>query len=612
MGKKIKINQPEIFFSLVILIAGLFLIIITPTGANNDEETYTARIFEMSLGYLIPNSFLGEGRNYPVALISDSYRQDVNLWPVDVPTWIEQAKVKINWNNRDFDSLENYKTRAVYFPTLFIFQAPVMRFLGLRLDLPVVFLYYVIRLSYLLIYLILVFLAIRIIPYGKWLLGVVAVAPMSLITATSISPDPIIFGVCFLFIAWVLFLIKNSTLPISRKQLIITCAIILAVCTLKPNYIFLLLLLFALPNKGFLRKWDVAILLIVCLLGVGISLGWTYLASRVVVNQLDMATDSMSQFWSLFTEPQIFIMSISQALANNSITYLHQMIGTSGYNYWPLPITVYIFYPIAIVLAFYSEENKNTLTRRQRSFFVLIGFMNVFVVFMLFYIANTPIGSNTIIGVSGRYFTPFLPLLLLPILITKPVKKMRCFLFGLLGLISIIVIATLFMAYHVVCGGFWFSGQACKLPYYKNWGPETFISAGLFKGSALNQNIIIDCQTISHIEIWPMKNYEKDKNILLNLRTGDGDLISTNTFSTNDIITNDWYSVDIPDVVGMKGTAITIEILPSGKQDLSQFALGVFPTNEYTKGELFIKDGTTGKSSTVDNDLIFRYLCEKP
>ena len=103
---------------------------------------------------------------------------------------------------------------------------------------------------------------------------------------------------------------------------------------------------------------------------------------------------------------------------------------------------------------------------------------------------------------------------------------------------------------------------------------------------------------------------DKDTQAILNLRTGSGDLLATSSFSPANVSTNSWYSIDIPDVVGLKGTAITIEILPAEGQDLSGFALGVFPTNEYTKGELFIKDGITGKSSSVENDLIFKYQCK--
>lgn len=610
---KKKLFKPEIFFPLIILLFGLLLILITPIGANYDEETYMARIFEMSLGHIMPNSFLGEGRNYPAVLMSNSYRQDVNLWPVDAPTWIEQAKVRIDWDNRDFDSLWNYQTRAVYFPTLFIVQAPIMRIMGPRLDIPIVFIFYTIRFSYLVIYLLLVYLALRIIPFGKWMLGVIATAPMSLILASAISPDPIIFGVCFLFVAWVLYLIKQSSGYITKKQLLITCGLILAVCTLKPNYFFILFLLFALPYKNFLKKSDLVVIMVVSLLGVGMSLGWTYMASQVVFNQLNMASDSMPRFWSLFQAPQIFIKSLAETISQSIVPYLIQTIGISGYGYWRLPTLVYVLYPAAIVLVFFLEDNRNILTRKQKIVFWLTGLLNFLVIFTLFFIANTPLGSSTIVGVQGRYFIPFILVLLLPFVFTKPVRILRFIIYGLMGLILLASTTALFLDYHVICGESLTSQKACKLPYYKNWGPETFLPASLSKGSALNQNIIVDCQTISHVEVLPLRNEtESDAKAVINLRAGSGDLISTETFSLSGISVNNWYSIDIPDVVGLKGSSISIEFLPAEGQDLSQFALGIFPTDEYTKGELFIKDGKTGQSSSDGNDLIFKYQCEKP
>jgi uncharacterized membrane protein len=582
-------------------------------GANNDEETYLARIFEMSLGHVMPNSYLGTGAYYPKALMTNSYRQDVNLWPVDATTWLSQIKVKMNWQDRDADSLFNYKTRAVYFPTLFVIQAVIMKLIGPLLNLPVVSIYYLLRLSYLLIYTLLVYLALKIIPFGKWILGVVAIAPTSLMTSTSISPDPIVFGVCFLFFAWIIFLLAKTDQPLSTKKLIITCLLILAVCTLKPNTIFLLLLLFALPYKGFLKKKDVIFLVTASILGVVLSLGWTYLASKIVVGQLNLAGDSTLQVWALLKSPLNFFKVLGKTFAVNSKTYLFQLIGTSGYSYWRFPIFLYFLYPISIAVAFFLEEKKNFLTVSQKVVFVLTLLVNIFAIFALFFVANTPNGSITIVGVSGRYFTLLLPVLFLPFVINKPIKAGKPIFYGLAGLTGITVVVTLFLAYHVVCGGFWVNGQTCKLPYYKNWGPETFIPIKLTKGTELTQNIIVDCQTVSQIEILPLENGVSGvAAATLNIRTGSGELLSTSSFSPQGVEVNQWYTIDIPKIVGMKGTAISIEILPAEDEDLSLFALGTFPTNEYTKGELFIKDGKTGKSTSADNDLIFRYTCDKP
>jgi hypothetical protein len=298
---------------------------------------------------------------------------------------------------------------------------------------------------------------------------------------------------------------------------------------------------------------------------------------------------------------------------NNIITFLRQTVGVSGYGYWHLPAIVYFLYPMALIFALFIEENQNILNRKQKMVFWFTGVINFLVVFLLLFVANTPSHSSAIIGVQGRYFIPFILLLILPFVFMKPIKMFRTLFLVLIGIVYLASISALLLDFHVVCGEFLISQKPCKLPYYKNWGPETFIATRLFKGGALYQNIIVDCQTIARIDIWPMRTeVGEDAQATLNLLTGSGDLLTSSTFSIEGISTNAWYSIDVPDVVGMKGSAITLEILPAEGQDLSQFALGVFPTDEYTKGELFIKDSATGKSTSADNDLIFKYECEKP
>lgn len=326
-----------------------------------------------------------------------------------------------------------------------------------------------------------------------------------------------------------------------------------------------------------------------------------------------MSKDSTAQFWSLLQTPQIFLGSMVKTISRNTIQYLVETIGVSGYGYWKFPAFIYFLYPITVLITLWIEESKNLLTLKQKIIFELTGIINFLAIYIAFFVANTPSTSSTILGIQGRYFIPFIPLLLLPIIFLKPIKLLRSSFIALTGLILLVSIITLFLDFHVICGESLVTQKPCKLPYYKNWGPETFIPASLTKGAVLNQNIIVDCQTVTRIDIWPMRSdVDKDAQAILNLRTGSGELLATSSFSPASVSDNTWYSIDIPDVLGLKGSAITIEIIPSEGQDLSGFELGVFPTDEYTKGELFIKDGITGKSSSADNDLIFKYQCKKP
>ena len=267
-----KKQRPELFFTLVIFIIGTVLLLITPAGANFDEETYVARIWEMGLGHFIPNSHLGEEGTVPNAFMKISYRRQLNVPIINMDILREQIKVKIDW-----DDFAKYETRAGYFPTLFMIQAVIMRVFGAHFHLPVLILYYMLRFTYLLLYCLLVYLAIKILPFGKWVFGTLALAPMCLIQATSISADPVVFGMAFLFIAWVLKLSSDPSGGMTKKELLITCLLTLSLGTLKTNMIFLLVLLLIIPKRKYAGKKTWIAVLVSALLSLVLAFGWIYI-----------------------------------------------------------------------------------------------------------------------------------------------------------------------------------------------------------------------------------------------------------------------------------------------------------------------------------------------
>ena len=119
-----KKQRPENFFTILILILGIVLLLVTPAGANYDEDTYMARIWETALGHIIPNSYLGNGGSIPGGFYNLSYRRQINLPAIDFETIKQQLTVKT-----DGTDLVAHQTRAKYFPTLFMIQAVIMRVL---------------------------------------------------------------------------------------------------------------------------------------------------------------------------------------------------------------------------------------------------------------------------------------------------------------------------------------------------------------------------------------------------------------------------------------------------------------------------------------------------
>ncbi len=219
--------RPEIFFPALILIFGIFNIFNTPLGAGNDEDTHIARIWEMSRGTLIPNQYLSLGENFPSSFRDLSYRHPRILTPISLDEWLRQFSIQLD-----------RKSRCCISPALHIFPP----YICLRLSLWVLLNGFSISLLpsriifsvFLFGYVCLViYAAIRIIPFGKWVMGVLAVAPMNLILSTTISPDPVINSMCFLFIAWILKLSVEAESHFSIRRLIVTAVMVVGICYIK-------------------------------------------------------------------------------------------------------------------------------------------------------------------------------------------------------------------------------------------------------------------------------------------------------------------------------------------------------------------------------------------
>ena len=201
---KISSLKPEVLFAILIIVFGMMSVFLVPVGGGFDEDTHLARIWEMSSGTLLPNQKLGIN-GFPSIFNELSYRQDFIIESVGSEYLEKYLEAKIDWG-----VMISHETRSIYFPTLYLVQAFIMGLLGGLFDTPVLIIYFSLRISYLLVYAFLTFLAIKTIPFGKWLLTLLVLSPMAITQASIISPDAITHGMSFLFLAWVLKLSREG------------------------------------------------------------------------------------------------------------------------------------------------------------------------------------------------------------------------------------------------------------------------------------------------------------------------------------------------------------------------------------------------------------------
>ncbi len=595
--------KPENFFTALILIVGLLLVFLTPFGAGTDEDTHLGRIWEISNGALVPNQYLSTGAHYPFAFYQISYRQDVNLTPVTWDAWKEQMSIHIDWDN-----FITHITRTRYFPTFYLPQAVILGVMGRLLDLPVGIFYYAIRLSYLLTYALLCYLAIRIVPIGKWLMGLVCVLPMSLFGATAITPDAVMNGTAFLFIAWILALNRPERKDtFTRKEWFITVLLVLAVCTLKPNCFPLLLILFLVPRAKLGPKpWLAAFLALTALAVLVVGLGWNILTASELVTTPGADTYSVSeQLKGVLAEPLRFLSALGQTAFLRAPEYLVDLIGESGYGYWPLPALVYWIAPILLLLAVLSDSHKELFTARRRWLILAIFLMVYLGTIILFYLLYNPPGTTLIPGVQGRYFLFILPLLLLALLPGRPRLRLDPrWLQGGALLVSALIVAAMFLVYHLPCGASYYSGGACLLPRYKNFQPEAANPLPLTSSQAVSQTFVAACSDLSRIDLWIRQSSASSGALLVEISDpATGETLASRRVEPDVYPVYGWLPVEFPVIPSADGRTFLLRIAPADAGVTTGPELAYFTRDEYTDGQF------TLDNQAQEGDLLFRYGC---
>lgn len=595
---KKSLQYPEKFFFIFILVFGSLITFLIPMGAGMDEEAHLSRIWEMSSGELLPNKYLEAGPNYPCVFISNSYITDPFYTPIDIQKWIHSFNDHIDWAN-----FCDYRTRARYFPSLYILQAFIMGISGRIFNFPVPIIYYLIRLSYLFLYSLIIMFSVKTIPFGKWILGILSISPTALIQASIINPESLNNGISFLFIAWVIYIVSNDH-EIKEKEWLITAFLVLLICTLKPNTMILLLLLLLIPKSKIINKKYFVIFSIIGIISILlISLGWNFLtSSNLLTTNIDDSLSVKSQIQRNLENPSLFLTSIAYTLEHHFLEYLQDSVGSTGYNYWRLPGILYWMYFLLIIFVFLIEGNNRLIKPKHRLFFLadnLAANLSIIAIFFILY--NNP-GSLEIPGIAGRYFVFSSPLLFIGFLPEKPLIKLSTLWIKTLSVITALVFTlVLFFSYHVYCGNAIFFSRSCYLPRYRNWSLETAKLYLIKTEDKIEQTFVSRCNQLSGVALFS-KNLNSNTIPTLELFDNFGRVITVKYIGATEIATGETridYSLESVTPSLNKKYSITINS-PSN----AAWVLLYSPIDEYTDGELLIN------GNPVSGDVLFQYKCE--
>ena len=501
MANKVRISGIEILLCALLLIFGIPMLLLIPPGAGYDEEDHLVRVWEMSGFSFIPGQISPEEMKYPKIFRDFSYRQRVS-GIIDRnfrQEYYEASLYQFGSVSREID------TKSVYSPALLLPQAIFMRYFGRPAYLSAITIFHVCRFASLLSYLILVWLAIRLIPFGKWILLVLAITPMALFQATTISPDAISNGLGFLFIAGCLKLAQSK--EINWRECGVLVLLIFLLFLAKLNLVPLVLLPFLLIAPArFAKNGTYLFLLVMTVLLFAVEIaGWNMLTSRNLTPLMANDANLTAQLRHILGAPFLFLQTVIRDLITNGWVYFQGWVNGYGYYHWTPPQPVSFFYLLSLGSAILIDSAPHPDYRKFRAAFILTFVACYFATILSIYTTFTPVGSEEILGVQGRYFIPLvLPLVLalssIPWL-KKETTLSRKWIVIFLSIALSLNILGIILAFYVPCGTTYYQTGLCYQPLYKDFSPETHLSEPISNEIIVTQDMQVACNGLAELRV---------------------------------------------------------------------------------------------------------------
>ena len=414
----------HIYFAVLCALLGTMIIVSQPAATfySWDDQIHFEETIEWFGGTI--NYSNGEYNLSNVNVIDSAGRDSINS--------AAEKQNQINYFNSDIDP--NYAKNLSHVPSFekisYLPMAIGYNFAKF-IHLPFVICFLFGKIFNLLFYIFLISYAIKILKFGKRLLAVIALLPSIIFLASEYSYDPAVFAGLTIFIVHIVNLLLDKTAKFNFKTCLIMISSITYTCFAKAIYAPFILLTLLIPKERFQNPKQ-SKLVKAGFIGIMI-----FLLSLAVLPALNGSTqsDPRGKNTSAAEQASLIIkhpLDYTTVLNNTAVSHFgYKLIGSDtlkSFSYMDpqenvdpaTPNSVFDkdctnFYYILLILlifVFLTDNKGNHLTKKQRLFGICTTLLIMLLIWSALYLSFTPVGSNTIEGVQGRYFLPLLfPLL---------------------------------------------------------------------------------------------------------------------------------------------------------------------------------------------------------
>jgi uncharacterized membrane protein len=450
---------PGLFFIIGALLAVVYAFIVPPFEVT-DEDRHLWRAFSVSDLKLvapavtqIPASFLRLHERFPPTLKGGPSRARSS--GAELATWLWQP-LRSDSTVPVANQVANLYSFVPYVP-----GALVLR-MGRLFDVSPLGQIYAGRLTNAAFYVLLVYLALRILPDFRLLLLMISLTPMSLNLAASFSADCVTLAIGALLTAFIFRLAFDDGIVSVRRQDLIIVPVMLVLLTLCKFNVWMSLLVLLIPAKKFGSRRRAAVFAAICLLACCLAgFGWQRLNASAIAAYGAMraahgavVTDNIA---FLQSHPLKFLGIVQTTCFSMVWAWLWEFVGVFGWVTVPLPGPLFAAYVALLILAAWTQS-RAVPTRPQRAILATFVALTVISIHALMWVFQTDTavlhqafaGPVSVSGIQGRYFLP-IGLPALAIIGNRGIQLTRLFLAIALGsvvVINILALITIWRAYY--------------------------------------------------------------------------------------------------------------------------------------------------------------------
>ena len=416
-------RDPAVLFCLFSLLFGLAVIAINPPLRGPDESAHFLRIYSVAQGKIVPSDVDDQGRRglfLPAQLHEDfiffeKVREEVPHPGLQFRILMRDFSLaRAQRGEQDANApavFQPYGGSEAYSPASYLPYVAVSFLLQVA-GADFVSSIYAMRLAGLIAFTAMATYAIAITPHLKWAFFLIAMLPSALYSRTVLSAD----GPALSSVLVVTALCLRATLPNANERSVERSLWMTICVAAKPAQVaFLLLEGMTTSLSAHLRRPGALALIILpglCLTFVWLYAGSIDIGAWRITGETDQARDAfdpVAKLRFMLEHPMHFPAALLQSL-DYSVELWRQLIGVLG---WLDTYLVPLAYPTltALTIVTFAEKLQVDSERRYRIAFWCIAAVLAYIlaIFLIFYLSWTPIDSDRVLGVQGRYFIVVLP-----------------------------------------------------------------------------------------------------------------------------------------------------------------------------------------------------------